>query len=150
MTPAAALAAAYETVTGRSGTIVERARYAPATLAAYAEVIGRFEGWLAGRGLALPVTAETVCAYLEEIAGAGLAPSTVRQYAAAISVAHQHRGAAFDWRQLRETLHRVARFSWRPPRQARPLLAEELKAILASLAPTRAGDVRDGALLTLG
>jgi integrase len=36
------------------------------------------------------------------------------------------------------------------PRQARPLLADELKGILAGLVPTRPIDVRDGALLSLG
>jgi integrase len=51
---------------------------------------------------------------------------------------------------LRETLHGVTRLSWAAPRQARPLLAEELKAIVAGLVPTRLIDARDGALLTLG
>lgn len=144
------IAAAHKTVTGKSGSIVDRARYAPATLESYAGVIEQFEWWLARRGQVLPVDAEVVCAWLGEMAGAGRAPSTVRRYAAALSVAHQHRGRPFDWRALRETLHRIARISWHAPRQARPLLPDEMKAIIASLMLTRASDARDAALLTLG
>jgi integrase len=143
-------AAAFQAVTGRPGTPVDRARFAPATLDEYAGCLRRFSGWLAGRGLAMPTDAATACIFLEELAGEGLVPQTVRKYAAAISIAHQHRGAAFEWRALKETLGKVARMSWHVPRQARPLLADELKAILAGLVPTRAIDARDAALLSVG
>jgi integrase len=145
-----AYAAAFEAVTGRPGTAVDRARFAPATLDEYGACLRRFSAWLAVRGLAMPTDAATVCTFLEGLAGDGLVPQTIRKYAAAISIAHQHRGTPFDWRTLKETLGKVARMSWHVPRQARPLLADELKAILAGLVPTRAIDVRDGALLTLG
>jgi integrase len=145
-----AIASAFEVVTGRPGTVVDRARFAPTTLTEYATCLRRFAGWLAARDKAMPTDAATVCKFLEELAGEGRVPSTVRKYAAAISIAHQHRAQAFDWRALKETLGKVARASWHLPRQARPLLADELKAILAGLVPTRAIDVRDGALLSLG
>jgi integrase len=145
-----ATAAAFQIVTGRPSTAADHGRFAPATLDGYATCLGRFDAWLAGRGLSLPTDAPNVCAFLSELAAEGLVPGTVRKYAAAISIAHQHRGAPFDWRAMRETLHRVARMSWHVPRQARPLLADELKGILAGLVPTRPIDVRDGALLSLG
>jgi integrase len=141
---------AFQLVTGQPGSAVDRARFAPATLDEYATCIGRFNVWLAPQGLAMPTDAATVCRFLTELAGKGLVPGTVRKYAAAISVAHQHRGAPFDWRALKETLGRIARMSWHVPRQARPLLAEDLRAIHAGLVRTRAIDIRDGALLTLG
>jgi integrase len=143
-------AAAYEAVTGRPGTPVERARFAPATLDEYAACLERFTRWLGARELAMPVDAPTVCAFLQELAREGLVPGTVRKYAAAISIAHQHRGAPFDWRALKETLVRISRAAWHVPRQARPLLAEELRAVMAGLLATRAIDVRDGALLAIG
>jgi integrase len=144
------LAAAFEMVAGRPGTLVDIGRFAPATLASYAYVLNRFTRWLAARDKALPVDARTVIAWLEEQAAAGLAPSTIRRCAAAISTAHQLREAPFDWRSLKGALHKIDRLAWHVPRQARPLLAEELKAIVASLVPTRFIDARDGALLTLG
>jgi integrase len=141
---------AFQLVTGRPSTAADHGRFAPATLDEYAACLTRFNDWLAARGLALPTNTPTVCAFLAELARNGLVPGTVRKYAAAISIAHQHRGAPFDWRALKETLVRISRAAWHVPRQARPLLAEELKAILAGLVPSRPIDVRDGALLALG
>jgi integrase len=143
-------AAAFEAVTGRPGTPVDRARFAPATLEEYAACLARFTRWLGAGGAAMPTDAPTVCTFLQELAREGLVPGTIRKYAAAISIAHQHRGAPFDWRALKETLVRISRAAWHVPRQARPVLAEELKAILVGLVPTRAIDVRDGALLAIG
>lgn len=55
-----------------------------------------------------------------------------------------------DWTRLTEFFRGVKREKGGPRRQARPLRAADLEAILARLDPTNPRDARDGFLLMLG
>src|SRR5581483_6238073 len=141
----------YRVLAGRPGTAVDAADRAPRTVLHYAAIVGRFQAWLAARGEAMPVSSARLCDWLKALAAAGLKPSTIRSYATAVVIAHKLREAPIDWRELSATLKRVARLNYREPRVARPILRDELKAIVDGLMlSARAIDVRDAALLTVG
>jgi integrase len=145
------ISAAYRVLAGRPGTVVDAADRAQRTVLHYAAIVERFQAWLAARGESLPVSSATLCAWLKELATAGLKPTTIRSYATAVVIAHKLRGAPIEWRELTTTLKRVARLNYREPRVARPILRDELKAIVDLLMSSqRAIDRRDAALLTIG
>jgi integrase len=146
------IAAAYAAVAGRPGDALERGTRAPATWIAYANALRRFDAWCAGRGVpAMPATVSTFREYLLDLADAGRKVSSIRGVASAIIVAHRLRGHPLAREHVRETLLTLRRLYPDDPKQARPILREELKALLEPMAASRyLPDVRDRALLALG
>jgi integrase len=116
------------------------------TRRAYLSDLGEFERW----GGSIPASAETVAAYLAARANA-LAVASLVRHVASISKAHEARGLQNPTRSelVKATLRGVKRTKGTAQREARPLLKEDLFAVLEAL-----GDglkaTRDRALLLIG
>ncbi len=123
-----------------------RAGIAPATRVAYRADLAHFEAW----GGTVPASATEVSSYLSAHAGT-LAVATLTRRLAAISVAHGACGLASPTRSLlvRATLRGIRREHGTAQTQAKPLLRENLFAVLGAMGNSRR-DVRDRALLLLG
>jgi integrase len=123
-----------------------------ATRRAYRHQWSAFERWCGARGLlALPAAPATVALYLSELAEAGRKVATVEQALAAIAAAHGvagHPSPRGDSR-LRTVMRGIRRMKGVAQRQATPLLAGQLRAMLDALPDSRRG-VRDRALLLMG
>lgn len=122
------------------------------TRAAYARAWAGFEAWCAEHGRqSLPASLETIAAWMTALAHDGRAPATISTYLAAVVVAHRTAGHAIDRKSplIAGVWQGIARSKSRTPRQARPLLALELRDLLEGLGDD-AIDVRDAALLSLG
>ncbi len=89
---------------------------------------------------------------MTSLANAGKAPATISSYLAAVVVAHRTAGHAIDRKSplIADVWQGIARTKARPARQARPLLALELRDLLDGLADEDPADVRDAALLSIG
>ena len=131
------------------------------TRLAYAKAWGFFEAWCSMHNRqAMPASLETIAAWMTDLVtngtpshpGAPIGPSTLNAYLSAVVVAHRLRGHGVDRKSplLADVWKGIARTKSRMPRQARPLLAEQLNDMLASFAPTSPADARDAALLALG
>lgn len=120
------------------------------TRRAYASDWRAFEAWCNAEGAtALPAAPATVATYLRAKAG-GLAVSTLGRRLAAIRAYHldgSHTPPASA--ELHLVWKGVRRRFGRPPRQKRPLTAEDLRRGLAKLSPTPTGD-RQRAMLLIG
>lgn len=138
-------------LTGGQGNALMRASRSGATWLVYAGAFRRFERWCAARGVAaMPASAETVRDWLLDLAGRGRKVATVTTYSAAVTVAHRLQGHPIAKEALGEVLSAIRRLHVAPKRQARPILVEELRALLAFLDTGRPIDTRDRALLALG
>lgn len=137
--------------------LVERARdYAEAarseaTRRAYRSDWGTFAAWAASQGLqALPAAPETVALYLTHRA-ASCKASTLSRALAAISEAHRAAGVPSPRSSapVKAVLGGIRRAKGTAPAQKAPIVAGELKAMIAALPEGLLG-LRDRALLLVG
>jgi integrase len=132
------------------------------TRQAYARAWMLFAAWCQANGReALPASPETVGAWITALASetntAGrprYSRATISLYLAAVVVAHRHARHTLDrkhpdiagvWKGISN-----AKATAETERQAKPVLADELKELLRGLRATIPADARDGALLALG
>ncbi len=88
---------------------------------------------------------------LEAIVENGGVVGSISTAKAALKAAYRLRGhPPADWDQLREFMQGIRREKGVPERQARPLLADDLVAILDIMDPTNPRHVRNAAILALG
>lgn len=100
---------------------------------------------------ALPTDPIHVANYLAERGSAGQSPSTLRTVVAAIKAAHDGKGLPFDSKApvILKTLRGLSNASPRLPKQAEPIRAHEVLALLQA-AEASAISRRDAALFALG
>ncbi|GBU16510.1 MAG: integrase [Methylobacterium sp. CG08_land_8_20_14_0_20_71_15] len=123
-----------------------RLSLSPNTRRAYLSDIDHFAGW----GGVIPSSAETVARYLADCAGT-LRIATLKRRLASITKAHAAIGAPTPVSDeiVRATLRGIRRSRSVPRKEAKPLLREELFAVLDGMG-TATRDVRDRALLLIG
>ena len=129
-----------------------RAAKSERTRHAYQWAWGDFTRWSEERGLTpLPAAAETVAVYLSQRADEGKKVATLELLLAAISQVHQMAGADSPRSSavVREVMKGIRRERGVAPTQKAPILAAELKQMVAVLPDTLAG-TRDRALLLVG
>jgi site-specific recombinase XerD len=146
--------------------LVERAKdymseaLAQRTREAYARWWRVYTGWCEHHGRrALPASPETIAAWLTALAdgtdsGRPLARASINQALAAVTLAHRNAGHAFDRK------HRLISMTWsgisrvkamtEVERQAAPVIAADVRDLLAMLNTARNIGCRNAALLTLG
>jgi integrase len=145
-----ALAVAPELVEAARG--YAQAATAEATRRAYARQWRAFVAWCEAQQLeALPAQPGTVALYLSHLAESGRKVATVEQAAAAIAAAHRAAGhpSPREDAGLRLVLRGIRRTVGVAQREAAPVLAEHLRAMVEALPDTLAG-ARDRALLLVG
>lgn len=129
------------------------------TVAAYRDAWHRFTAWCEREGRdALPASVETVAAWMAALAdgqdGRARSRSTVNVYLSAVVSAHRAAGHSFDRKHplIAETWAGISRAKAKTheKRQARPIMADDLRELLSSLSPKLLADARDAALLVLG
>jgi len=98
----------------------------------------------------IPAVPTMIARYLAEQAG-DLSPATLQRRAVAIGKAHRMRGLPDPTKDdhVRATLRGIRRVHGRPPKQAAPLLREDLLAAVDGLPESLVG-IRDRALLLIG
>ncbi len=125
---------------------------ARSTQRSYASCWRSFERWCAAEGVpALPAPPETVGRYLAA-QGGRLTVGTLECHLSAILVRHRHEGFHHLDRHhpaIADILAGLGRLVGRRARPKEPIIAPELKRIVAHLPPTLAGR-RDKAILLLG
>jgi integrase len=114
------------------------------TRRAYASDIAHFRGW----GGSIPSSPDEVARYLAAHAGT-LNTRTLRRRVAALAQAHAGQADPTKTVLVTRLLRGIARRHERPPRQATPLLLDDLRRIVATLGQDSA-DLRDQALLLIG
>jgi integrase len=119
---------------------------APATRRAYRADLDHFQAW----GGTIPATNDMVAAYIADHATV-LKVSTLTRRLAAISIAHGTRGLPnpIGSPLVRATMRGIRRAHGAAQHQAKPLLREDLFAVLAAMRD-RLKDLRDRALLLIG
>ena len=129
-----------------------QAARSPATIRAYRRQWLAFEDWCNTKGLpSLPAAPAAVALYVTDKAGCGWKVAGLTQALAAISVAHttaghpSPRGAA----AVKDVMAGIRRTLGVAQRQAAPLMAPQLKAMLEAMPDTLRG-IRDRALLLVG
>jgi integrase len=121
------------------------------TVRAYAADWRHFTAWCRAHAAApLPASAETVALYAADLAAAAK-PSTIARRMSAISQAHQLAGYASPTAdaRVRTVLAGIRRAKGTAPRVKKPVLLEDLRAMLEGL-PANAIGIRDRALLLAG
>ena len=124
----------------------------PRTVRAYRTDLRDFEAWCAEHGrTSLPATPETVADYLADMASGGRKAATITRRLSAISQAHQMAGLESPTHAqiVRMTASGIRRQLGTAPRQARPILAAELRSMIEAL-PDDLRGLRDRALLLVG
>jgi integrase len=123
-----------------------RQSIAPSTRVAYDSDLRHFATW----GGALPASSAMIASYIAAHAGV-LAVATITRRVATLSKAHQAMGEQNPCQSalVKATLRGLRRKKGTAQKQAKPLLREELFAILDSMGDSMK-DVRDRALLLLG
>jgi site-specific recombinase XerD len=122
------------------------------TIRAYRSDTAHFEAWCAERGRPfLPATPETVADYISSLSDAGMAAATITRRLSAISQGHKMKGLETPTQNqiVRMTAAGIRRKLGTAPRQARPILVDELRAMLTALPEDLRGR-RDRALLLIG
>lgn len=111
----------------------------------------RFEAWCQGRGVQSMPAADAVCAaYVVQLAEDGRKPATIDRALAAIRKAHRLAGLEAPTGEATRMVRRgVRRSKGTAQTQAAPVLAPDLRAMVAGLEDSPAG-LRDRALLLLG
>jgi integrase len=141
-----------------------RAAYAARTREAYARAWAGFEAWCVAKvRRALPAEPDTVAAWMAALASGEasarpgrkpLARASIDQALSAVIIYHRDAGHGFDrkhpaiaqvWRGIANTKARTE-----TKRQARPLLADDVQALVQVLRPSIPAEARDAALLSLG
>jgi site-specific recombinase XerD len=123
------------------------------TQRAYQSDLRMFTAWCGRQGwTALPAIPATVAAYLSDLVATGKKISTVRRHLAAISKAHQLAGVdnPAQAELVRAVMHGLQREHGRTPDRATPLLAADVRRILAGLTGQGAATLRARALLLVG
>jgi integrase len=129
------------------------------TVIAYRHAWHRFTAWCEQESRdALPASIETVAAWMAALAdgqdGRALSQSTVNVHLSAVVSAHRAAGHSFDRKHplIAETWAGISRAKAKTheKRQARPIMADDLRELLSSLSPKLLADARDAALLALG
>ena len=123
------------------------------TREAYRKAWQGFTAWCDAHGRqSLPASAETIAAWMTDLAHASRSPATINSYLAAVAVAHRTAGHALDRKNplIADTLKGIARASAKPQRQARPIIGADLQGIIRDMQPALTADARDAALLALG
>ena len=121
----------------------------------YAGDWSRFTAWCATAGrTALPATAATLAEYVDTLAGAGKAPSTIERAQAAIVTAHRTAGHPRPDTTLSRAVLRAYRReraqNGATIRKATPASVRALRLMLDGLNPATVAGLRDRALLLLG
>jgi integrase len=140
-----------------SATVEAARRFAAASRAentkrTYACQWGRFVAWCAARRLAsLPADPGTVIMYASELATSGRRVATVQQAMSAISAAHGTAGlpSPKEDARLRQVIRGIRRELGVAQREAKPIMAAHIKAMVAAL-PGGLRGVRNRALLLVG
>ena len=122
------------------------------TVRAYRSDLADFDAWCAAHERSpLPAAPETVADYLAAMASAGRKASTITRRLSAISQAHRMAGhdSPTHAQVVRMTASGIRRQLGTAPRQARPILAAELRSMVEAL-PDDLRGLRDRALLLVG
>jgi integrase len=129
-----------------SAKYVEASR-AQSSLKAYASDLRHFLTW----GGEVPCGPELVARYIAEH-GERLAPASLERRLASISVAHSAKGLPSPTRSelVRSILKGIRRTQGTAQKQAKPLLRDDLFAVLDAMSVTTAKDLRDRSLMLLG
>ncbi len=144
-------AAAYAEISGDDTNPFAWASKSAATWLNYQSHLRTFHAWCFDNGdCALPASTDTLRTYMLAMIQSGRAVATVNAHLAAVATQHRLRGYSINRPALADTAKGMRRLHGAPPKQARPILADELQKLLAQLDPSRPADVRDGALLSLG
>jgi site-specific recombinase XerD len=126
---------------------------AASTRRAYRSDWQQFTSWCQDNRLpiALPVAPETIAAYLTTLADDGRAVSTIQRKLAAIAFAHELAEVEVTTRRaiVARTMEGIRRAKGTAPRQARPTLTADIRAMVMQLPATNSG-IRNRALLLLG
>lgn len=109
-----------------------------------------FANYCDGRGDALPASPVLIANYLADSANDGLSVATIEQSLAAIAFYYRTHNLEDTTASslVRATMSGIRRTHGRPPRQAEPILRDDLRALVASLPDDTRGK-RDRALLLL-
>lgn len=143
--------AAYAEISGGEVEQLAWGSKAPATWLQYASMLRSFHRWCEENGdVPVPASEATLKTYMRALLESGRTVRTVQCHLTAISVQHRLRGVPINRAGLSESGKGMRRLFGQPARQARPMLAEEIQALLARLDPKRPADVRDGAMIVLG
>jgi integrase len=130
-----------------------RASKAQSTWKAYANDWAVWEAWAVAHGMsALPARPDEVAAFLSDMS-ASRKITTLRRYLVSISVCHTLRGEPFDRKAggIRTILRGIARTNGDDRRRVKPLMAAQVRSMLAEIGPaSKLARVRDAALLALG
>lgn len=130
------------------------AHHAPSTIKSYASAWRGFERWCHERGFTpAPAEPDVICAYITAQAERGLGIGMIIATLAAIAHRHASLGMSNPTdcemvRRVRRGLRRILGIA--PRRQARPLLAEDIRQILSAIDRTTPAGIRDSALILLG
>jgi len=126
-----------------------RAARSNRTVLQYRSAVRVFCKWCEDHGhVALPATGETFAAWVRAMILERRTVATIAAYRGAIAAWHRLNGHRLDAGLAAEWM-RAARRQSGPPRRARALLADDLRAVLATLDPVAPADCRDAALLLL-
>lgn len=122
------------------------------TKRAYRSDAAHFEAWCGERDRpALPAAPETVADYISSLAEVGMAAATITRRLSAISQGHKMAGleTPTQTQLVRMTAAGIRRTLGTAPHQARAILVDDLRAMLAALPDDLRGR-RDRALLLIG
>jgi site-specific recombinase XerD len=125
---------------------------APATVRAYRSDVRDFEAWCLDHGRdPMPASAELVADYISDLAATGRSAATITRRLSSISQAHQmaRLESPTQTQLVRMTAAGIRRTISTAPRQARPIVVEELRLMLDAL-PDGLRGARDRALLLVG
>ena len=130
---------------------------APNTLKAYGRDWADFSRWCRMRGAEpLPPEPELVALYLADLAAGGpgrraLSPASIDRRLSGLAWSARQRGSQLDRRErhIASVLAGIKRKHARPPQQKEALLAEDIRAMVATL-PFDLRGLRDRAILLLG
>jgi integrase len=119
----------------------------------YRSAFKRWAEWCAAMHTSpLPAEAETIAAYLAELARAGKSVATIKGALAAILYVHREQGHAIDSATpaIATVMAGITRRSSRPIRRAPALEIESLRSVIASISGSDLRSLRDRALLLIG
>lgn len=122
------------------------------TIRAYSSDLRDFEAWCEANGRqSLPAAPGTVADYVAALAAAGMAAATITRRLSAVSQAHKMAGleSPTHTQLVRMTAAGIRRTLGTAPHQARPILVEDLKSMLAAM-PDDLRGLRDRTLLLIG